>query len=152
MTHGLDSLQQYREIVSQIRAIKPKAELPEPTDIRALNAVRDILWNLQHPAPKPPTPSEKQWLDANALQTQISSQLADLVGRGIVTYEEFPFPDEDEPNRLIRLQSMQSRLHRAKDEHNLPAEVRVKRLEARMSALEARVGGLEQEIVAHDAA
>lgn len=149
---GLDFLQQYREHVAQIRAIDPKAAIPEPTDIRALNAVRDMLYKLEHPAPQALGPSDLLRKQVNDLQTQLAGDLAYNEKRGIIDRRDFEFPDDDLllVDRLNRLKGMQMRLERAISDHNLPPEARVKLLVREFQAFKlevsARLHAIEQEL------
>jgi hypothetical protein len=172
---GLDFLQQYRSIVSQIRAIeqsrneelpagqkRPPMALPdEHKGIAALNTVRDILFKLQHPAAKPPTAADRQRIDVNKLQNETAVRLSDHVRLGIVSYDDFQFPSEDLPTqeRIRGLNGINARLQRAWELHHMSPENRAKlamieietlngelrEIRASLTDALARIGGLEQE-------
>ena len=145
-------LAEYREKVAIIRRHNPAAEIPPETDgINALRTVREMVRKIENPTEPGLTPADRLRHEVNALQTQVSNELADAARRGIVEQKDFEFPDEDLPIlvRKSKLIAMRSGIFAAKEKHAMPAEIRVKVLEREFQTFKleiaARIGALEQE-------
>jgi hypothetical protein len=107
--HG-DYLTEYREKVSQIRKLKPNADIPPETKgIAALLAVRDMLHKLQNPPEPPPTKNQLDWMQANKLQTELANKVGRCQQRGI-TLPEIDW--EDISGDLDKLRSTDMRVVR----------------------------------------
>jgi hypothetical protein len=156
ITPQLDGPDFYWHMVGLVRNLDPDAEVP-PQGFGAASKLQVMLERLQanpptgpKPVPQPLTQGQRDWIASNTLQSEIASVLADYANQGIVERKDFPFPDENAPNRLGKLQGMKARLERAHALHHMPVEARFKLLQAEFEAFKAEVvlrfGEIEQEL------
>jgi hypothetical protein len=146
---SFDWAHEIRVMHGKIKAIDPYVKIPDGETWQSYEAVRDLLYKLEHPEPEPVTAKDRQWIDANKLQNQISVTLTDYVKKGIVTYEDFPFPDEG-AGRIAKLQAMHARLGQAKEEFQMSPDARAKRTQREFrefrAEVRARLHAIEQEL------
>jgi hypothetical protein len=157
-----DFLTEYRELSSQIRKIererdpnrkRPPMELPEPKDIRALMAVKEILYKLQNPPLAPPTEADKVWTEGHRLHNEVAVLLDRHATAGVVKREDFEFPTVGESSWIAKLHDMKASIDHAVREHNLPPHVKTRRAQEKADELEIklndallRLSALEQEL------
>lgn len=118
-----------RKMIVKIRKLDPNAMIPSGETYSSYERAKELLYDLEHPAPPPLTPGQRAHMDADKLQNELSQRLGGYVTRGFVRAEDFPFPDVEGRDRLRRLQAFSSRLEEAKQEYTLSPEVRAKRTE-----------------------